>query len=138
MIEVIWLQVRIFTMKKFKIAKPWNLVRALDAKYEVLETYVITGPIFDSFKQIRLIGERDNNGISVPVPSHFFKCVVAEERNGQIKMWAFELENKSLDQHVESYRVTTSYLEQRTGILLWGKLAGPEIQQEKDQIRKMW
>lgn len=113
-------------------------MRALDAKYEVLETYVITGPIFDSFKQIRLIGERDNNGISVPVPSHFFKCVVAEERNGQIKMWAFELENKSLDQHVESYRVTTSYLEQRTGILLWGKLAGPEIQQEKDQIRKMW
>ena len=115
-----------------------SLVRALDAQDEVLETYVITGPIFDFFKQIKLIGERDNNGISVPVPSHFYKCVLAEERNGQIKMWAFEMENKSLDQNVESYRVTTSYLEQRTGILLWDKLTGPEIQQEKNQIRKMW
>ena len=37
-----------FNRKKWRELE--NLVRALDAKYEVLETYVITGPIFRFFK----------------------------------------------------------------------------------------
>ena len=68
----------------------------------------------------------------------FINVFLQKKETGRLKCGLFEMENKSLDQNVESYRVTTSYLEQRTGILLWDKLSGPEIQQEKNQIRKMW
>ena len=36
------------------------------------------------------------------------------------------------------YRVTTAYIEQRAGILLWDKLTGPEIEVEKNTVRNMW
>jgi len=72
-----------------------SAVRTLDKKPSVLETYVITGPIFDFTQPITLIGENDRNGIRIPVPSHFFKCILTEEKNGRLKMWAFEMQNSS-------------------------------------------
>jgi endonuclease G, mitochondrial len=113
-------------------------VRCLDAKESVLETYVITGPIFDFFEPIKLIGQADSNGISVPVPSHFFKCVLAEQRNGKLKMWAFEMKNGRLRGNLADYRTTTSYIEQRAGIFLWDNLTGPEIEREKNKKNRMW
>lgn len=115
-----------------------HAVRKLDQKKDVLETYVITGPIFDFSVSIRMIGEKDKNGISIPVPSHFFKCILTEEINGQLKMWAFEMENADLNGELADYRVTTAYIEQRAGIFLWDKLTGPEIEEEKSKARKMW
>ena len=113
-------------------------VRRLDAKPGVLETYVISGPIFDFYAPITMIGEKDQNGISIPVPSHFFKCVLTEDRKGKLHMWAFELENADIDKPLEAYRVKTSYIEQRAGISLWDRLTGPEIEREKNRIRAMW
>lgn len=113
-------------------------VRDLDAQEKVLETYVITGPIFDFGTPISLIGEMDDNGIQIPVPSHFFKCILAEKTNGKLEMWAFEMENDRLDGELESYRTSTAYIEQRAGIILWGNLTGPEIEVEKQNIRSMW
>ena len=113
-------------------------VRKLDKKTNVLETYIITGPIFDFNNTIKMIGENDRNGISIPVPSHFFKCILTEEKNGKLKMWAFEMANKSHTGSIEDYRVSTAYIEQRAGILLWDNLTGPEIEKGKKQIRAMW
>jgi len=113
-------------------------VRNLDNKSSILETYVATGPIFDFSHKIEMIGKNDNNGISIPVPSHFFKCILTEGKNGKLKMWAFEMQNSHLDKEIKHYRVTTSYIEQRAGILLWANLRGPEIEKEKNKIRSMW
>ncbi len=113
-------------------------VRRLDKKKNVLETYVITGPVFDFGHPIEMIGENDRNGISIPVPSHFFKCILTERKNGKLRMWAFEMANTSLNGNLKDYRVSTSYIEQRAGIVLWDNLTGPEIEKEKKQIRAMW
>lgn len=113
-------------------------VRRLDAQEDVLETYVLTGPIFDFFEPITMIGESDDNGVSIPVPSHFYKCVLAEERSGRLKIWAFEMKNDDLAGEVADYRVQPNYIERRAGILLWSNLQGPEIDREKSIVRDMW
>lgn len=113
-------------------------VRRLDGKANVLETYVISGPIFDFVASIDFIGENDRNGIKIPIPSHFFKCILTEGKNGQLKMWAFEMLNSALDGELKDYRVSTSYIEQRIGALLWSNLTGPEIETEKNRTRAMW
>ncbi len=113
-------------------------VRRLDGKRNVLETYVITGPIFDFDVPIGIIGENDKNGIYIPVPSHFFKCILTENKNGRLHMWAFELKNAGLNKALKEYRVRTSYIEQRAGISLWDNLTGPEIEREKNRVRAMW
>lgn len=113
-------------------------VRDLDKKKNVLETYVISGPIFDFGTPIELIGKKDRNGINIPVPSHFFKCVLTEEKTGRLKMWAFEMKNSSLRGDLKNFRVKTSYIEQRAGLTLWDNLMGPEIEAEKNRIRGMW
>lgn len=115
-----------------------SAVRELDAQKEVLETYVITGPVFAFEAAIEMIGEDDDNGVSIPVPSHFYKCVLTEERSGRLKMWAFEMKNESLEDSLDTYRVPVSYLEQRTGIVFWDNLSGPEIEAEKNRVRNMW
>lgn len=104
----------------------------------MLETYVISGSIFDFTSPIDVIGKNDRNGISIPVPSHFFKSVLTKEKNGKLKIWSFEMANKSLSDNLEDYRVSTTYIEQRTGILLWDNLTGPEIEKMKKRIRSMW
>jgi endonuclease G len=113
-------------------------VRRLDARERVLETYVITGPIFDFGTTTEMIGADDENGITIPVPSDFFKCVLTEELSGRLKMWAFEMPNAALDGEIQDYRVSTSYVEQRSGITFWDNLTGPEIEREKNRVRGMW
>jgi len=115
-----------------------SAVRKLNRKSNVLETYVVTGPIFDFGLAIDMIGKQDSNGVSIPVPSHFYKCILTEEKNGKLKMWAFEMENTALDADLKDYRVSTSYIEQRVGISLWDALTGPEIEKEKNKKRAMW
>jgi len=63
-------------------------IRELDQGEYTLETFVITGPIFDVGSVTKMIGENDSNGIRIriPVSSHFFKCVLAEEKSGALKM----------------------------------------------------
>ena len=85
-----------------------------------------------------MIGEEDRNGVSIPVPSHFYKCILTEEKNGKLKMWAFEMKNTALSSALKDYRVSTSYIEQRVGISLWDALTGPEIEKEKNKKRAMW
>ena len=113
-------------------------VRIKDKEKSILETYVITGPIFDYMASIEMIGEKDRAGISIPIPSHFFKCVLTENLSGRLHMWAFEMKNQGLTGPLDKHQVTTAYVEQRAGISLWDNLTGPEIEREKNKKRKMW
>ncbi|PVZ68922.1 DNA/RNA non-specific endonuclease [Pelagibaculum spongiae] len=115
-----------------------SAVRQLDSQPDVLETYVISGPIFDFETPIQMIGRADDAGYSVPVPSHFFKCVLAERTSGKLHMWAFEMENDQLQGSLADYRKPTSYIEMRAGILLWDRLTGPEVDREKHKVRGVW
>lgn len=115
-----------------------SAVRALDDRDDVLETYVLTGPLFDFQSSIEFIGENDDNGVKIPVPSHFFKCVLIEKKSGKLYMWAFEMKNESLDGELSDYRVPTSYIEKRSGLLIWGNLLGADMENEKDKLRSMW
>jgi len=114
-------------------------IRDLDGKPKVRETYVICGPIFDFTKEIAFIGEADKNGIEIPIPSHFFKCVLTEEASGRLKMWAFEFPNKRITgQEISDFQVSTAHIEQRAGLTLWDNLLGPEMEREKKKTRAMW
>lgn len=113
-------------------------VRKLDRKPKVLETYVISGPIFDFSESTEMIGEGDKNGLSIPVPSRFFKCILTEEKNGSLKMWAFEMKNTELKGKLSDFQVSTSHVEQRAGMTIWGDLMGPKMDREKNKIRHMW
>jgi len=113
-------------------------VRQLDSNQKVLETYVITGPVFDFKLPISMIGKHDRNGIAIPVPSHFFKCILTEEKTGRLKMWAFEMANTTLTGKLSAYQVSTAYIEQRIGAVLWEQLTGIKMEKEKKKIRRMW
>lgn len=115
-----------------------SAVRKLDSKKGVLETYVISGPIFDFTKAITFIGENDSNGIKIPIPSHFYKCILAEFLSGRLEMWAFELPNLAVRGALSSYAVSTTYIEQRTGMQLWKLLTGLEIEQKKRKVNRIW
>lgn len=113
-------------------------VRSLDAHEDVLETYVISGPIFDFDEPTKLIGVEDENGKPIPVPSHFYKCVLAEFISGKLKLWAFEMANNECNKPLDEYRVATTYIEQRAGLLLWDNLRGEDVESEKSKINAMW
>ncbi|MEM7100082.1 MAG: DNA/RNA non-specific endonuclease [Pseudomonadota bacterium] len=121
-----------------------SAVRALDNKKtragqrKFLETYVISGPIFDFTARTRFIGQADDNGIEIPIPSHFFKCVLTIDKNNKISMWAFEMENKRLSGDLKDYLKSTSYIEQRAGITFWDNLLGNQIEKQKRRIGTMW
>jgi len=115
-----------------------SAVRDLNDKSSILETYVITGPVFDYVEKIQTIGSKDKFGIDVPIPSHFYKSILAEQKNGQFKIWTFEMANKKLSGKLESYLVPTIYVEQRIGGLLWNNLNGYKIYLQKKKVSKMW
>ena len=113
-------------------------VRALDADKKVLETYVICGPIFNFDTPIRTIGKKDKNQVSLPVPHAYFKSILAEDIRGNLNMWSFVMPNEESNKKLESFRVPTVKVEQYAGILLWERLRGRKIANEKKRIRKMW
>jgi len=62
-------------------------IRKLNEQSNILETYVLTAPVFYFNKKIETIGdEKDKYGIDVPVPHAFVKSVLAESRTGRLKL----------------------------------------------------
>lgn len=113
-------------------------IRQLNAKKTILETYVVTGPIFNFDEAVKTIGEGDKNQVTIPVPHAYFKSVLTENSRGTLYMWSFILPNMQLNEPLEAYRVPTTTVEQYAGILLWDKLVGTQIEREKKRVRKMW
>jgi len=113
-------------------------IRELNDQRKVLETYVICGPIFFFDKEVKSIGSKDKNGVSIPIPHAYFKSVLTENNRGALHMWSFILPNEASDKPLESFRVPTTLVEKITGIKLWERLVGKKIDKEKSHIRRMW
>lgn len=114
-------------------------VRTLDSDKKILETYVISGPLFYFDQEVRMIGD-DNKKISVtlPIPHAFFKSILVEKNTGTIKMWSFIIPNEKSDEKLDNYLVETSKLEKISGLLLWETLLGTKMMNKKNRIAKMW
>lgn len=113
-------------------------VRSLDAKASVLETYVITGPLFYFDQLVESIGIKDGNDVTVPVPHAFFKSILTENKTGSLDMWSFIIPNDRADKELKDYRVPTTFVEKVAGIELWENLRGDRMDEKKEKVRKMW
>lgn len=114
-------------------------IRELNNKSNILETYVLTAPVFYFDKKIETIGdETDKYGIDVPIPHAFVKSVLAEDNRGRLKLWTFEMENKKLNGSLEDYLVVTYDAEQKVGGRFWDKVSGGDLHSQKRRPGKMW
>ena len=113
--------------------------RNLDSKKEILETYVVCGPLFYFDRATELIGARDKNGVTLPVPHAYFKSILTENDRGTLDLWSFILPNEESDKPLASFLVPTLKIEQYSGINLWNRLQGSSIARKKrSQKRRMW
>jgi len=115
-----------------------NEVRVLNNEEDILETYVVTGPVFNFDLPVSVIGTNDSNDVTIPVPHAYFKSILTEDKKGNLRMWSFMMKNEGSDQPLSDLLVPTAKLERYAGIKLWDRLVGSEIEKEKSQIRPMW
>jgi endonuclease G len=114
-------------------------VRKLNDHEDVLETYVLTAPVFYFDKVIEVIGDADDeHGIDIPVPHAFVKSVLAENKRGLLKLWTFEMKNEKLDGKLEDYLVSTYDAEQLVGGRFWDRISGSDLHEQKKDPIKMW
>jgi endonuclease G len=114
-------------------------VRKLNDDKDILETYVLTSPIFYFDRQITTIGTKDVKlGIDIPVPHAFTKSVLAEDRRGRLMLWTFLMDNKKLDGKIEDYLAVTYDVEQLVGGVFWNRINGKDLHNDKKLPRKMW
>lgn len=128
-------------------------IRELDARDDVLETYVLTCPVFYFDKAVELIGkEQPDYGISVPVPHAFIKSVLIEDLDGRHRLWTFKMENLPLkpnpqsadplaNKNLGSYLVKTYDAEQLVGGKFWDGISGGDLHAAKGggkKLEAMW
>lgn len=119
--------------KKLEVA-----VRKLNDSTKVLETYVISGPLFYFDTEVLMIGATDDNGVTLPIPHAYFKSILTEDERGKFKMWSFIIPNEESDEDLETFLVKTTKVEKISGLYLWESLVGTKIKREKGRVRKMW
>jgi endonuclease G len=116
-----------------------SAVRKLNEQKNILETYVLTAPVFYFDQKIVTIGDKtEKYGIDVPVPHAFIKSVLAEDNRGRLKLWTFEMKNRKLAGNLEDYLVITYDAEQKVGGRFWDRVAGGDLHSQKRKPRKMW
>ena len=115
-----------------------DAVRVLDAQKKVLETYVISGPIFNFDMEVVKMESTTENGVTLPIPHAYFKSVLTENNRGALHMWSFIIPNEESDLPLEEFQVKTVKIEQYSGLFLWESLGGTKIKREKGRIRKLW
>lgn len=114
-------------------------VRQLNEQEDILETYVLTAPVFYFDRKIETIGnENEEYGIDVPIPHAFVKSVLAEDSRGRLKLWTFEMENKELTGNLEDYLVVTYDAEQKVGGRFWDGVSGGDLHDKKSQKGSLW
>lgn len=114
-----------------------DAVRKLDDQKSVLETYVICGPIFNFDVPVMTIKPK-GKGVSLPIPHAYFKSVLTEDNRGRLSMWSFLIPNEASDKPLEEFLVPTLKVERYSGLTLWHKLVGSDIEKEKAKVRSMW
>jgi endonuclease G len=118
-------------------------VRALNARDDILEVYVLNCPFFDFDKPLVMIGDKaDAYGINIPVPHGYVKSVLAEGRTGALKLWTFLLPNEKIDREMKDYLIKTYDAEQLIGGRFWDRVQGGDMHKakggEKGWIEPMW
>jgi endonuclease G len=113
-------------------------IRELNKNDGILETYVLTAPIFFFERPIETIGKVEELGITVPVPHAFVKSVLAEDRKGNLSLWTFLMENKKLSGSIQDYLVNTYDAEQLVGGRFWDRISGSDIHDQKKNINPIW
>jgi len=113
-------------------------IRTLNSDPKILETYVICGPIFNFDVPIKTIKPMGDKGNTLPIPHAFFKSVLIEDYKGRFRMWSFLMPNEESRKQPADFRVATRKVERYSGLLLWERLVGKKIDQEKEKIRSMW
>ena len=114
-------------------------IRNLDESEDVLETYVLTAPVFYFGKAIETIkDEAEDYGIDVPIPHAFVKSVLTEDIRGRLKLWTFELKNERLEGNLGDYLVVTYDAEQLVGGRFWDRVAGGDLHDSKKSKGTMW
>ena len=114
-------------------------VRKLNTRDNVLETYVLTAPIFYFERKIETIGDDSNEyGIDVPIPHAFVKSVLTEDIRGRLSLWTFEMENKKLTGELKDYLVSTYDAEQLVGGRFWDRISGGDLHEQKKNPIQMW
>lgn len=113
-------------------------VRKLNDEEKVLETYVISGPLFFFDQEVIMMGTLDDNGVTLPIPHAYFKSVLTENNRGKIEMWSFIIPNEETDLPLEDFQVETTKIEKISGLYLWESLVGTKIKREKGRVRKLW
>ncbi|MBL8098904.1 MAG: DNA/RNA non-specific endonuclease [Anaerolineales bacterium] len=116
-----------------------DAVRDLNAKKEILETYVICGPIFNFDMPIKTIDPDKEKENTLPIPHGYFKSILTENDRGSLHMWSFLIPNEDTKkQPISDFQVPARKVERYSGFLLWERLMGKEIDKEKEKIRPMW
>lgn len=115
-------------------------VRELDSHDDVMETYVLTAPVFDFGKKIETIGDRQaKHGIDIPVPHAFVKSVFAEYSNGAFKLWTFKIDNAAqTGKSPGDFLVKTYDAEQYVGGRFWDRVSGGDLHEQKKSKGEMW
>jgi len=114
-------------------------IRELDAQDDIMETYVLTAPVFDFGKVIKTIGDRDaTHGIDIPIPHGFVKSVFAEHKNGGFKLWTFKIDNEKQEGELGDYLVKTYDAEQYVGGRFWDRVSGGDLHKQKKSKGEMW
>ncbi len=114
-------------------------VRKLNDQDNILETYVLTCPVFLFDRQIETIGDnKDDYGIDIPIPHAFVKSILAEDHNGKLKLWTFLMENKELPGRIEDYLVNTFDAEQIVGGRFWDRISDEDIYSQKEKPNRIW
>jgi len=115
-----------------------SAVRKLNSQAKILETFVISGPIFYFDTEIKTIGSTDEDGVSLPIPHAYFKSILTENNRGALHMWSFIIPNDKSQKPLEEFQVSTTKVEKYSGLFLWERLVGTKISREKSRIRKIW
>ena len=114
-------------------------IRELDSHDDIMETYVLTAPVFDFGKVIETIGvEEDKHGIDIPIPHAFVKSVFAEHNDGGFKLWTFKIDNEEQSGNLEDYLIKTYDAEQFVGGRFWDRVSGGDLHEQKKSKGQMW
>lgn len=101
-------------------------VRELATHEDVLEVYVVCGPLFEVGKKIEVIQKDEEDEVKVPIPHAFFKSVLAENIRGKLEMWSFVFLNEKSAKEPADFLTTTRQVEIRAGLSLWDRLRGQD------------
>jgi len=114
-------------------------IRDLDEQKDIMETYVLTAPVFDFGKVIETIGDRQaKHGIDIPIPHGFIKSVFAEHKSGGFKLWTFKIDNEEQDGDLDSFLIKPYDAEQYVGGRFWDRVSGGDLHDQKRVPGKMW